>query len=120
MSKNDDLLGDTKPKKAKVKATKPAAKAATAKVKAKAAPAKATARTKLGEDAKLKSGKTEANGMMGIVQKAFGAGTTVKTGIERLRKTLKQPRGKAAKTDSDGFIRGYISGAVRKGVLTVI
>lgn len=118
----DDLLGDIKPKAKKV--VKPAPKAAVAKkavkpVAAKAVKAERAPRSTLAEDTKLKATKSapREGSMFAIVVKAFGVGTTVKTGIERLRKTLVQPRGKAAKANPDSFIRGYVSGAVKKGFL---
>ena len=128
---NDDLLGETKVKKAKpttkvAPKAKPAAKEvkATAKPAAKPAAKEAkpprAARTKVDDDAKLKVGKTvpREGSMFSIVAKAFGAGTTVKTAVERLKKTLVQPRGKTSKANPETFVRGYIRGALAAGVIT--
>jgi len=111
----DDLIGTpTKKTAKKVKAALPAPKGKN----------KATAKTgrkpKLADDAKLKGGKTEPRegSMFAIVRAAFGgAGATLETGMGRLRKTLKQPRGTSAKSNPDTFIRGYIRGALAAGVL---
>jgi len=119
---NDDLLGETKPKKAKVAPKgKPAVKA-TAKPAAKEAKAPRAARTKISDDTKYKVGKTDVRDgtMFATVAKAFGAGTTVKTAIERLKKTMAQPRGKASKSNPDTFVRGYIRGALAKGVISAV
>lgn len=122
----DDLMGDIKPTKAKVAAepvarskvpVKPVAKVAAKPVAKDAAPR--GKKSSVSDDMKLKVGKTAARdgSMFSIVAKAFGVGTTVKTAIERLKKTLTQPRGKSSKANIDTFIRGYIRGALAAGVI---
>lgn len=127
----DDLMGDIKPSAKKAvkpdaKVSKPVAKAV--KVVAKAITKAATKpeaakpagrKSAISDDMKLKVGKTAARdgSMFSIVAKAFGVGTTVKTAIERLKKTLTQPRGKSSKANPDTFIRGYVRGALAAGVI---